>query len=218
MHTLNEQSTVITGDTVAEAVDNLKSWLATTFGWELSNGVLYPRDDKKLGITFDLGSTTLRIYAVNVWDTTTTNSQSTSVTTSINVWYHVSAGESVKYIRVGSGTSTGIAFIIAEANDGELYAFVTGTTTNPWDMLSENAHTMVAAGYETPVNQLLHFSTTKFPAFVNGGEMKELFMVTSARTFSPMGFNVEFPNAVHRLVTVKGGTSAAPQFSFPVGD
>lgn len=218
MHTLNEQSVLITGDTVDEAFANLKNWISSTFGWILEGDVIYPRNDKKLGLVFSLSASNFKIQAKNLKGTVSGSVGSATITAEINVRYHVSAGESVKYFRINSDVYNALPFMVAEASNGELYAFVSSSTAKQWSMLSEESLVGVNSESVAVNDQLLHFSVTKLPAMVSGGEMKELFLALSTRTFSPTGFNVSFPNTVHRLVSMKGATNASAHFSFPVSD
>lgn len=213
MHTLNEQTKIFTSDSVVQVVEDIKAWLADTFGFVHDGDYIYLSEDKKIGIYFFLSGTALRLSAKNAVVTTTINSTSTTIGLSVIVRYHVSKGESVKYICINDTTG----FIVAEDEKDERYIFVTSISSPQYEVISENAVVALKGSMPGAVDETVYYGVTKMPSIFGGGSMKELFAVMSARIFVSTGLNIDFNGKIHRIVTLKPSTNI-PQFSFPVGD
>ena len=216
MHTLNEQNVIITGETADEIIEKIKTWLSEALGWYYEDGIMYIGEEKLLKCEFEtLSNKSIKLVFRNRITHTDESALSIPVGDSVTIKYHFSAGESVKYVNINNK----FAFIEARAED-EIYIFAVGGSSDTYHIISEESLTCIEISSENFKNQYTKYTTTKMPAIFGGGEMKELFKVISARSFTVSGFNVNFVGGtVHRLVTLgPSASSTKPMFSFPVSD
>lgn len=139
-----------------------------------------------------------------------------------SIFYHISTAETVKYfkyVQSDESAENSYTYILAEDVNGDWVVF------NGDKMYSDYGATGIYNNPQIGRPELVdidnQFMVSKAHRFDTGTEFKELYFVSSAKSYSDTNCIVNFGGKTYRLVSVsneKDETGRYPAFAFPVSD